>query len=33
MFHGITPDEEEPVPGNMDQAGHGNGKKGDFGSE
>jgi hypothetical protein len=33
MFHGITPDEEEPVPGNIDQNGNGNGKKGDFGSE
>jgi hypothetical protein len=33
MFHGQTPDGEEPVPGNIDQAGDGVGRRGDFGSE
>ena len=33
MFHGIMPDGEEPVPGNLDNKGSGSGKAGDFGSE
>ncbi len=33
MFHGITPDGEEPVPGDIDSAGAGTGNEGDFGSE
>lgn len=33
MFHGRMPNGSEPVPGNIDQAGHGTGPKGDFGSE
>jgi hypothetical protein len=33
MFHGIMPDGEEPRPGNIDSAGNGTGKSGNFGSE
>jgi hypothetical protein len=33
MFHGQTPEGEEPIPGNVDQAGDGTGRRGDFGSE
>jgi hypothetical protein len=31
MFHGAMPDGTEPVSGNVDVAGHGTGRKGDFG--
>jgi len=33
MFHGIMPNGDEPVSGNIDIAGHGTGAPGDFGSE
>jgi hypothetical protein len=33
MFHGRMPDGEEPIPGNIDIAGNGTGRKGDFGSD
>ena len=33
MFHGRMRDGQEPLPGNIDNAGNGTGRKGDFGSE